>query len=79
MRNAGGGLGEGLSCAPPLAQLQSRRQVVLTASSDRGTSLIRKRTLLGSYSSNMPRAAGRPWEGGAVSFERGTPVAIANK
>ena len=36
----------------------------------RGTLLIRNRLPLGPYSRTMPRALG----GGAVSYERGTPV-----
>jgi len=40
----------------------------------RGTSLIRKRLLLGPYSRHMPRALWWSLGGGAVSHERGTPV-----
>ena len=40
----------------------------------RGTSLIRKRAPLGPYSGTMQRALRWSQRGGAVSFERGTPV-----
>jgi hypothetical protein len=40
----------------------------------RGTSLIKTRTPLEPYSRHMPRALWWPLGGGAVSFERGTPV-----
>ena len=39
----------------------------------RGTSLIRERPSLGPYGRAMPRVRGGPG-GGAVSYERGTPV-----
>ena len=43
----------------------------------RGTSLTRKRTPIGSYRKPMLRAL---WcsEGGGVSYERGTPVAVTD-
>jgi len=40
----------------------------------RGTSLIRNRAPLGPYSRIMPMALLWPYGGGAVSYERGTPV-----
>jgi len=40
----------------------------------RGTSLIRNSAPLGPYSRTMPRTIWRPLGGGAVSYERGTPV-----
>ena len=42
----------------------------------RGTSLIKKRLLLGAYSRPVPRALRRSWVEGAVSYERGTPVPL---
>jgi len=42
----------------------------------RGTSLIRNTPLLGPYSRTIPRVLGWFWGGGAVSYERGTPVGI---
>ena len=40
----------------------------------RGTPLISKSLPVGHYSRTMPRALWWPWGGGAVSYERGTPV-----
>ena len=45
----------------------------------RGTSLIRKHPTLGPYSRPMPRALWWALGGGAVSYERGTPVAGARQ
>jgi len=42
----------------------------------RGTSLIRKRHPVGPYSRTMPRLLWRSWGGGAVSYQRGTPVPL---
>jgi len=41
---------------------------------NRSTSLKRNTPLLGPYSRTMPRVLWRSWGGGAVSYERGTPV-----
>ena len=41
----------------------------------RGTSLIRKRRPVGPYSRTMPWALWKSW-GGAVSYDRGTPVLV---
>jgi len=49
-----------------------RSRVLLKAY--RGTSLIRKRNPLGPYSTPVPRALWCSQGGGAVSYERGTPV-----
>ena len=46
------------------------------ASRYRGTSLIRNDALLGPYSRTMPVALWWSEGGGAVSFERGTPVRL---
>ena len=43
----------------------------------RGISPIRNSTPLGPYSRTMPRALWWPYEGGAVSYERGTPVSVS--
>ena len=40
----------------------------------RVTSLIRNTPLLGLYSRTIPRVLWWSWGGGAVSYERGTPV-----
>ena len=40
----------------------------------RGTSLIRNSAPLGLHSRTMPRTLWWSWVGGAVSYERGTPV-----
>ena len=40
----------------------------------RGTSLIKNSAPLGPYSRTVPRALRWSWGGGAVSYERGTPV-----
>ena len=42
----------------------------------RGTSLIRNIPLLGPSSRTIPRVLGWSWGGGAISYERGTPVGI---
>ena len=40
----------------------------------RGTSVLRNNAPLGPYSRKMPGALWRPKGGGAVSYERGSPV-----
>jgi len=42
----------------------------------RGTSLVRNRHPVGPYSRTMPRLLWWPRGGGAVSYERGTPVGV---
>ena len=55
-----------LSIVPP--RLPSQRTTI-----PRSTSLIRSSAPLGPYSRNISGALWRPWGGGAVSYDRGTP------
>ena len=68
----------------PTAKFDPRRKLPtpmhrlgpLSASRYRGTSLIRNRLSLGTYSMTLPMALRWSWGGRAFSFERGTPAQV---